>query len=234
MGACVFRWRRRESNIEGLAPPAASPPADDWDARQDERLIFAARDGDLTSFNALVTRHERAVYAVCFRLLRDAGLAEDAAQDTFLKAWDSLDSFKGGTVRPWLLRIAHNRCLDLIRAGRRRPADSLDAEPVETEPTWTSQSAGAEHPEAFVDRSELSGHLERALGMLPDDQRAVIVLSDVHGYAYEEIAAITGVAVGTVKSRISRGRARLREILRTDPAGRELFERAGRLSEGRS
>lgn len=230
----MFRLRRRGSNIEQVPPPAPSPPADDWDARQDERLIFAARDGDLASFNALVTRHERSVYAVCHRLLRDAGLAEDAAQDAFLKAWGSLDSFKGGAVRPWLLKIAHNRCLDLLRASGRRPADSLDAEPVETEPTWTSQAPGAEHPEAFADRSELSGHLERALGMLPDDQRAVIVLSDVHGYAYEEIATITGVAVGTVKSRISRGRARLREILRADPAGRELFERAVRLSEDRS
>jgi RNA polymerase sigma-70 factor (ECF subfamily) len=222
----VFRLRRGAQRTEEAAPvhqPDGGSALDD-EARHDERLVIAAQNGDLPSFNALVTRHERAVYAVCFRMLREVTAAEDAAQDTFVKAWASLDSFRGGLFRPWLLRIATNRCLDIIRARGRRPADSLEAEPVEVEPRWTSQTAGSEHPESFAARTELSGFLESALGRLPEDQRAVIILSDIHGHSYDEVAAITGVAVGTVKSRISRSRSRLREILKSDPDAWELFE----------
>jgi RNA polymerase sigma-70 factor (ECF subfamily) len=202
----------------------------DQDALHDERLIRAAQAGELASFNALVVRHERAVFNVCLRLLRDVGLAEDAAQDTFVKAWISVAAFRGGLVRPWLLRIATNRCYDLLRARGRRPADSLDAEPYEIEPEWTSQVGAVEHPETFAARAELSIHLERALAALPEDQRLAVILADVQGYGYEEVAAITGVALGTVKSRISRARARLRQALRDDATTGELFERFGRLT----
>jgi RNA polymerase sigma-70 factor (ECF subfamily) len=202
----------------------------DQDALHDERLIRAAQGGELASFNALVVRHERAVFNVCLRLLRDVGLAEDAAQDTFVKAWVSVAAFRGGLVRPWLLRIATNRCYDLLRARGRRPADSLDAEPYEIEPEWTSQVGAVEHPETFAARAELSIHLERALAALPEDQRLAVILVDVQGYGYEEVATITGVALGTVKSRISRARARLRQALRDDAATGELFERFGRLT----
>ena len=196
--------------------------------REDEQLVLRAQRGDLDAFNQLVTRHERAVYNVCLRLLRDAAQAEDATQDAFIRAWSAIESFRGGLVRPWLLRIATNRTYDILRAKARRPAQSLDAELYEVEPEWTSQSASAEHPEAFATRTELSAHLEQALGALPEDQRLAIVLSDVQGYGYEEIAQIMGVAVGTVKSRISRGRSRLRTVLQQGEAGRELFERFAR------
>lgn len=193
---------------------------------EDERLMRAAQAGDLRAFNDLVARHERAVFSVCLRLLRDPGLAEDAGQDTFIRAWNAVDSFRGGLVRPWLLRIATNRSYDVLRARARRPAQSLDAELFEIEPEWTtSQAGGTEHPESFADRAELSQHLERALAALPDDQRLAIVLSDVQGYPYEEIAQIMGVATGTVKSRISRGRSRLRDLLQQQPESRELFGR---------
>lgn len=192
---------------------------------EDERLIQAAQQGDVTAFNELVTRHERAVFSVCLRLLSDASLAEDAAQDTFIRAWGAIDSFRGDVIRPWLLRIATNRAYDLLRARSRRPASSLDAEPFEVEPEWTSQAVAAEGPETHATRTELSGYLERALATLPDDQRLAIILSDVQGYGYDEIAEICGVAVGTVKSRISRGRARLRDLLKSSDQHRELFER---------
>ena len=201
--------------------------------REDERLVLRAQQGDLEAFNALVTRHERAVYNVCLRLLRDATMAEDATQDAFFRAWSAIESFRGGLVRPWLLRIATNRTYDILRARARRPAQSLDAELYEVEPEWTSQTASAEHPEAFATRTELSSHLERALAALPDDQRLAIVLSDVQGYGYEEIAQVMGVAVGTVKSRISRGRSRLRALLQDSEAGRELIDRVARLSSER-
>ena len=230
----MFRRGQRQSPPAetGGAPIAAVEP--DLETRLDERLIRNAQGGDLPSFNTIVTRHERAVYGVCLRILRDPSLAEDAAQDTLIKAWTAIDSFRGGLVRPWLLRIATNRCYDLLRASGRRPAGSLDAELFESEPQWTSQTAVAEHPEHHAARSELSATLERALGELPDDQRIAIILSDVQGHTYDEIATITNVAVGTVKSRISRARSRLREILVADPTAREHFGQIQRLLNSES
>lgn len=195
----------------------------------DEGLIRAAQRGDLNAFNDLVTRHERAVYSVCLRLLRETAAAEDAAQDTFIRAWGAIDSFRGGLVKPWLLRIATNRAYDILRARNRRPTWSLDAELFESQPEWTTQGQ-SEAPDSFAARTELAGFLEGALGQLPDDQRVSIVLSDVQGYGYEDIANMTGVAVGTVKSRISRGRSALRDLLRGDAENRELFSRYIRLS----
>jgi RNA polymerase sigma-70 factor (ECF subfamily) len=215
-------------SVRPAQPAAAAPPVPE--PVEDEELIRAAQDGDLTAFNTLVTRHQRAVFSVCLRLLRDREQAEDATQDTFIRAWQAIDSFRGGMARPWLLRIATNRAYDLLRARARRPADSLDAELYEVEPDWTSQAPPTEHPELFATRAELSGALEAALARLPEDQRLAIILADVQGYGYEEIAGIMGVAVGTVKSRISRGRARLRDMLKENEDGREHFERYIRLS----
>ena len=221
----------QEQPVDTSSPQLAPVDARQLDAAaiEDEHLVRAAQSGDLPAFNQLVERHQRSVYNVCLRLLRDAGHAEDATQDTFIRAWSALESFRGGLVRPWLLRIATNRAYDLLRAKSRRPASSLDAELFESEPEWTPQSIH-EHPEAHAARSELSHHLEHALALLPEDQRLAIVLSDVQGYGYEEISRITGVAVGTVKSRISRGRSRLRELLRENERQQELFGRYVRLS----
>ena len=189
-----------------------------------------AQQGDLDAFNAIVERHQRAVYSTCLRMLRDQHLAEDATQDAFVRAWNAIDSFRGGIVRPWLLRIATNRTYDILRSRARRPAQSLDAQPFESEPEWTTQVNVAEQPEQFSTRGEISLFLEEALASLPADQRAVIVLSDVQGYGYDEIAQILDIAVGTVKSRISRGRSRLRDHIQATPAGMELAERFVRLT----
>ncbi len=208
---------------------ARANPYDDEPGR-DDALIAAAQGGDLSAFNEIVTRHERIVFAVCMRLLRDRATAEDATQDTFIRAWGAVHTFQGGILRPWLLRIASNRAYDLLRASSRRPADSLDALPFETEPEWTSRATQDDSPESHAARSELSAVLERALDALPHDQRLAIILSDVQGYGYEEIAEITDVAAGTVKSRISRGRSRLRDLLQENDEHRELFERFVRLT----
>lgn len=220
---------QRAGGSSRIVLPHADRDGDDASSR-DEALIVAAQNGDLVAFNEIVTRHERAVFAVCMRLVRDRVTAEDATQDTFIRAWSAIHTFRGGTVRPWLLRIATNRAYDLLRARARRPTGSLDAEPFETEPEWTSLAAQGDSPESHATRSELSAVLERALDALPDDQRLAIILADIQGYAYEEIAEITDVATGTVKSRISRGRSRLRDLLRDNDEHRELFERFVRLS----
>lgn len=216
-------------NISQLRPVSADDSTAFADDGADERLIAAAQRGDINAFNDLVTRHERVVFSVCMRLLRDASSAEDATQDTFIRAWSAIDSFRGGMVRPWLLRIATNRAYDVLRSRARRPTWSLDAELFESQPEWTTQSH-KEAPESYATRSELAGFLEDALGELPDDQRLAIVLADVQGYGYDDIASITGVAIGTVKSRISRGRSALRALLRDNTEHRELFERYVRLS----
>lgn len=190
----------------------------------DHVLIESARRGDLAAFNCLVERHERVIYAVCLRLLRDQQLAEDASQDTFLRAYRSLERFDGSAFRPWLLRIATNRCYDLLRYRRRRPAESLDAQLVEEEPAWVSSEARADDPERMALNQDLRLQLERALAALPDDQRLVVILHDIEGYRYDEIAAIVGATLGTVKSRLSRARSRLRDLLRADPSARELLD----------
>ena len=219
------------AKAEPLSERIANARNPETDASEDLHLARAAQQGDLASYNALVRRHERAVFNVCLRLLHDVQAAEDATQESFVKGWTAIHTFRGDLVRPWLLRIATNRCYDLLRARGRRPVRSLDAEPFEIEPDWSSQVGAEEDPEAFAVRSDLALHLERALAALPDDQRLAIILVDIQGYGYDEVALVTGAALGTIKSRISRARARLRQTLRDDPACEELFERFGRLTQ---
>lgn len=204
------------------------------EAPSDESLAASARIGDLAAFNTLVARHERAVYSVALRHLRSPDAAQDVTQDAFLRAWQSLDSFRSehpGGFRAWVLRIAANRALDTLRASARRPEESSDARQERDDSSWEPESSD-ESAVDLVSRSELSGVLERALGQLQPDQRLAVILSDVQGHPYDEIAGISGVALGTVKSRINRGRARLREILLADEAGRELLGRPARQESG--
>ena len=230
----MFRLRRSHASRPAEAPPTAAldtlEPPEPALARGDDHLVQAARAGDLDAFNLLVLRHERPVFNVCLRILRDVQAAEDATQDTFVRAWASLDTFRGEAVRPWLFRIATNRSYDLLRVRNRRAASSLEAEPFEIEPIWTSGGQPDEAPDARALRGELSIHLERAIAALPEDQRTVVILADVQGLDYAEVAAATGSALGTVKSRLSRARGRLRQMLRDDPNAAELFERYTRLN----
>lgn len=196
----------------------------------ERQLIQQAGQGDLESFNQLVDRYQAQVFRVCLRVLRDQGRAEDATQDTFLKAYGALDQYHGGSVKSWLMRIATNRCYDMLRAERRRPAASLDDQPVESEPEWTMEPV-SENPDSYASRSQLSARLEQALGELSEDQRLAVILCDIHGYTYEEIAGVVDASLGTVKSRISRGRVRLREILRGDERSKELFDSVWRQSD---
>lgn len=201
------------------------------DRADDGALIERAIGGDLEAFNQLVARHERPVYSVARRLTRSAELAEDVTQDTFLRAYRSLSSFHneaGQGFRAWLLSIAANRARDLLRAEARRPTTSIEAQQDEDGVAWEPQS-GDEGPLDFAARGELGAYLERALGALHPDQRLVVILSDIHGHPYDEIALIVGVPTGTVKSRLSRARTRLRAVLLADPQARELLGRQARL-----
>ena len=212
----------REPGQPGQPDPAA--PA------EEERLVAEAQRGSLDAFNRLVRAYERQVYNVALRVVGDVDTAEDVTQDTFLLAYRSLHQFRGGIFRAWLLRIATNRCYDELRRRQRRPAGSLEELAFEPRTQWSTLPA-AEEPHARAERLELAGLLEAALRQLPDDQRVVVVLSDIQGYSYEEIAAATGVSLGTIKSRLSRGRGRLRELLRESPRGGELFSRHRRRND---
>jgi RNA polymerase sigma-70 factor (ECF subfamily) len=184
-------------------------------ADEERRLIDAAQRGEVESFNALVRLYEGRVYNLCYRMLGDADSAADAAQDAFLSAFRNLRSFRGGSFRSWLLRIATNTCYDVLRARKRRPTTSLDIDSDAEDDGSPLQIADtAEAPDDFALRRELAAAIQRGLADLPEEQRLILVLSDIQGLAYEEIAEVTGANLGTVKSRLSRGRARLRDILK--------------------
>lgn len=204
---------RRASKAEQTADPAME---------QDERLIFAAARGDLDAFNSLVGRHERSVLNLCWRMLGSLPEAEDASQETFIKAWTNAKSFKGGAVRPWLLRIATNTCYDALRSRGRKATGSLDALEYESEPDWSTQSDPVD-PVRFAETGDLSRVLEAALAQIPDDQRLAVTLCDIQGLPLAEAAKVMEISLGTVKSRLFRGRAKLRDLITASPAGRELL-----------
>jgi RNA polymerase sigma-70 factor (ECF subfamily) len=187
------------------------------DTARDERdadaaLIGRAREGDLDAFNCLVDAHQRAVYNLCLRMLGNVQAAEDATQEAFISAFRAIRSFRGEIFRPWMMRIAANACTDELRRRQRRPTMSLDAPAPGTEEP-IDVADGKAGPESEAIRSEQQTVIQRALLTLPADQRAAVVLCDVQGFAYEEIALAMKVSVGTVKSRISRGRDKLRREL---------------------
>jgi RNA polymerase sigma-70 factor (ECF subfamily) len=185
-------------------------------------LVERSRAGDVAAFNALVEAYQSQVYNFCLRMLSSPQGAEDATQDTFLSAYRHLAGFRGGGFRAWLLRIAANACTDELRRRRRRPHLSLD-EPSDESAAALAVADKGESPEQRVLRAELSRQIEAALMELPRDQRLAVILCDLQGFSYEEIGESTGSSLGTVKSRISRGRARLRELLM---AQRELLPRS--------
>lgn len=179
---------------------------------EEAQLLRRARSGDLSAFNALVDLHQRLVYNLCLRMLGNRASAEDAAQETFISAFRHIDSCHGDRFRPWLLRIAANACTDEMRRRSRRPAISLDApSPVDNTPLDPPDPAAGPEDESM--RSEQRREIAAALLRLPEDQRLAVVLCDVHGLPYDEIATATGASLGTVKSRIARGREKLRREL---------------------
>jgi RNA polymerase sigma-70 factor (ECF subfamily) len=184
----------------------------------DEAAVIArAAGGDRTAFAQLMEHYQSACYGLAWRLLGDPDQAADATQDAFIHAYRAIAAYRGGIFRSWLLRITANASYDILRRQQRRPASPLP-DPDEGAPELPDPF-GVD-PDAEAGRSEMYRALERALARLPEDQRTAIVLCDVYGMDYGEVAAMTHAALGTVKSRIHRGRLRLRELLEDH---RELF-----------
>ena len=182
----------------------------------DQAVLERARAGDGAAFGDLIERYQGLAYSVAYRTLQDEAAAADAVQEGFIKAHRALGQFHGGSFKSWLLRIVVNNCYDLLRSTRYRSTESLDDLPVE-EDHAAPLIDHTESPQDYVERAELSDWIEVGIRSLPPDQRLALVLCDVHGYSYEEIAEITDQAMGTVKSRISRARSRLRDQLLRRP-----------------
>ena len=174
------------------------------------QLVERSQQGNLSAFNTIVERYQSQVYNVSARILGDRFAAEDVAQETFISAHRAIGGFRGGSLRAWLLRIASNLSYDAIRSKKRRPADSLE-ESVES-PSFSVPSKDP-GPEQLALQSELQETIQEAIMALSTDQRAVLVFVDVQGMSYDETAEAIGKSIGTVKSRLSRARTRVRDAL---------------------
>jgi RNA polymerase sigma-70 factor (ECF subfamily) len=185
----------------------ATTVTDDPVQRRDLALLKRARAGDLNAFNDLVVCYQDMLFALVVRMVPDRDQASDAVQEAFFSAYRNMNGFRGGSVKSWLSRIAINAAMDTQRLRKRRPAEPY---PELEDETWQPPADASADPVTTSLTAERHRVLNAALAKITDDQRAAIVLYDVEGYDYAEIAEMTGVSVGTVKSRIHRGRLALR------------------------
>jgi len=183
---------------------------DDPIQRRDLILLERAREGDLSSFNDLVTLYQDQLFALVVRMVPDRDQASDVTQEAFFSAYRNLAGFRGGSVKSWLNRIAVNAAMDTQRARKRRPVQPY---PELEDESWQPPADESADPVTTALTTERTRVLNAALATITTDQRMAIVLFDVEGYDYQEIADMTGVSLGTVKSRIHRGRLALRDRL---------------------
>ena len=199
--------RRDPPTVEDLR---STTVPDDPVQRRDLILIERARSGELDAFNDLVRLYQDSLFALVVRMVPDRDQASDAVQEAFFSAYRNLHSFRGGSVKSWLNRICVNAAMDTQRARKRRPAQPY---PELEDEAWQPPAGEDADPERIAVHAERSRLLGEAMTHITDDQRTAIVLYDVEGYDYGEIADMTGVSLGTVKSRIHRGRLALRGLL---------------------
>lgn len=195
--------------------------------------IEASKAGDVQAFNRLVIAHQQAAYDLALRMLRDENTAADVTQDAFLAAFTHLHQFRGGSFKAWLLRIVLNQVYDRLRKAKRRPAESLDLMTYDDEAPALQIASGDPTPEEAALSRELMACIDEGLRTLSPDQQATVILCDVQGMSYEEAASATGASAGTVKSRLSRGRASMRGYLAKHmelmpPSIRHYFEAQGK------
>ncbi len=179
---------------------------------REQELIAAVLAGDADSFEPLVLEHQKKIYNLALRMTGDPDDAFDVTQDAFVKAYGSLRDFRGDSAfGSWLYRLASNLCLDFLRSKKRHGTVSLSAGDEELEISDLRFS-----PESEIERAELRDAISRGLDMLPAASRQMIVMRDVSGMSYAQIAEILDLELGTVKSRIARAREKLVKILSED------------------
>ena len=196
-------------------------------------LIQDAQNGDLDAFNTLVLHYQDMVFNVALRILGDDELAADAAQEAFISAFRSINYFRGGSFKAWLMRTVTNACYDELRRQKRRPTtplepDTNDGEEMDS-PRWLADPNMS--PEQKAEADELEHAIQHCLENLPTDFRVVVVMADIQGLDYSEVAIAARVPLGTIKSRLARARLRLRECLQ---GFEELLPASFRLEERQS
>lgn len=180
----------------------------------DEELVERAKGGDQTAFGELVVRYQNKIYTLCVRTIGDRDEGADLAQEAFFKAWQAISSFQGeSSFSTWLYRLTINVCLDAMRKRSRRQsidgAISLD----DDEQTWQEPADFSQEPQQRLEKLELQDAVERGLQELPEHHRRPLILREISGLSYQEIAKVLDLDLGTVKSRIARARLHLRKIL---------------------
>ena len=178
---------------------------------EDRDHVLAFQSGKESGFNRLVLKHKDKIYGLCFRLLGDKDEADDAAQETFVKVFHGLADFRlEAKFSTWVYRIAVNTCKNRMESKAYR--ESKNNKELEASESDTNSSSPS--PAQILEAKGRSACIEKAIERLADDQRVLIVLRDIEGRSYEEIAEVTGLNPGTVKSRLNRGRQQLQEWLR--------------------
>lgn len=182
----------------------------------EENFVKMASNGDLDAFNQLVLMYQDLAYHYAYALLRDAALAQDAAQDSFIRGFQNIAGFRGGAFRAWILKIVKNSAYDALRRLKRHPVQSLfpeDENGDEMEsPAWITDTTA--FVEDTVEQKEFSENLYQLLDELPDVFRTVLTLVDIYELDYAEAASALNVPIGTVKSRLARARLQMSEKLR--------------------
>lgn len=179
-------------------------------------LIQKAKEGDLDAFNQLVLTYQQQVYNLAYRMMNDDMAADDITQNAFINAYQHIRSFREGSFRAWLLRIATNQCYDELRRKKRKPTQSLtpvDAESGEEleDPVWLTDDG--ELPEEFIQSRELETVIQRCIDQLQANFKAMLILIDVQGMDYREASSVSGTPIGTVRSRLARAREKMQKCL---------------------
>ncbi|HLO32576.1 MAG TPA: sigma-70 family RNA polymerase sigma factor [Anaerolineales bacterium] len=197
----------------------------------EQHLIQDAQAGNLDAFNTLVLNYQDSVFNTALRILGDDELAADATQNAFISAFKGISSFRGGSFKAWLMRTVTNACYDEMRRQKRRPTTPLEPDTEDGEemdsPMWLADPNMS--PEEKLEADEFEHALQHCLDNLPLEFKTVVVMADVQGMDYTEVAVAIRVPIGTIKSRLARARLRLRECLQ---GFAELLPASFRLEEG--
>lgn len=206
-------------SLSGVDPAAGAADAQSRRVVKPNDLLQHARDkalvertvgGDLEAFNEIVLHYQDYLFALVVRVVHDRESAADAVQEALFSCYRNIDRFRGDSFRSWLTRIALNAATDVLRYRKRRPVDPY---PEWEDDAWQPPTGEEASPERHALKHDTQRVLSEALAEITSDQRTAIVMYDVEGFDYQEIADITGVSLGTVKSRIHRGRLALRDLL---------------------
>ena len=201
---------------------------------QEAAIVRKVLDGDVNAFETLVLEYEKNVYNIALRMTGNSEDAADMTQEAFIKAYNSLSAFRGDSkFSVWLYRIVSNVCLDFLRSKNRRPTVSLSVEDDDGEDTQLDVADESQSPGLLLDRKLTRDSVRRGLDSLPPDYRQILLLREMQGLSYDEIAQALGLEVGTVKSRIFRARKKLCTFL-IDDGNISDFSSSGKMKGGES